>query len=294
MNDTSRAGRAGDVVAAVDGSVHDAAVLAWAGGEAERHGSMLRIVTVVDAGLQLTPYESLVAGSPGLAEQVDADSRTHVSEQADLVRAAHPGLAVSTEVPWGSPSAGLVAATEGARLLVMGGPGHGIGSVVVPVTAHAHCPVLVVPEGFPADRPRRVVVALDGSEQSLRALEVALGVVDPEGGAVTCVAAWRTEIEGGMLVTWPLADPMPAVDERFEAVIDHAVDRAGPAHPGIRIDRVVRHGYAATVVLDVAREREADLVAVGNRGHGGFTGLLLGSVSRRVVAKADRPVLVVH
>jgi nucleotide-binding universal stress UspA family protein len=285
----------GDVVAALDTSAHDVAVLAWAAAEAERVGAALRLVSVVDAGIQLTPYEALAAGSPSLAEQVDADTRAALEEAAARVRGDHPGLTVDTDIPWGSPATGIVRASESARLLVVGAPAHGMfGSVVVPVMAHAHCPVLVVPEGTDARTPQRAVVGVDGSEPSLRALDFALGSVEPNGGSVTCVAAWRTEVEGGMLVTWPVADPSPAVDERFAQVVETALARVAPRHPGVKTSSVVRHGFAATVLLDVAREEDADLVVIGSRGHGGFTGLLLGSVSRRVVGKAGRPVAVVH
>ncbi len=290
---TSRQGA--EVIAALDASAHDDAVVGWAALEAERLGAALRLVSVVDAGLQLTPYEALAAGSPNLAEQVDQDTRKHLDEVAGMVREANPGLSVVTDVPWGSPATGLVRATEGARLLVMGSPGHGgLASVVVPVMAHADCPVVVVPEGTTAARPRHVVVGVDSSDHSLRTLEAALDVVDPDGGSVTCVVAWRTEIEAGMLITWPVADPVPEIDERYDDLLSRTIERVAPGHPDVTVRKEVRHGHSAPVILDVAHEVGADLVAVGSRGHGGFTGLLLGSVSRRVVAKADLPVMVVH
>ena len=56
----------------------------------------------------------------------------------------------------------------------------------------------------------------------------------------------------------------------------------------------MRHGGPETAVLEAADELDADLVVVGSRGLGGFRGLLLGSVSRRVVERAHRVVVVVH
>lgn len=284
----------GAVVAALDASGSDPTVVARAAAEADRAGAALRLVTVVDAGLQLTPYEALVSGAPSLAQQVDADARSYLTEVAARLRDSHPGLGVGIDVPWGSPVTGLVRASETARLLVLGSSAHsGFGAVVTPVAAHARCPVLVVPEDGGGEEPRRVVVGVDGSEPSLRALDTALTIADA-GGVVTCVAAWRTEVEGGMLVSWPVADASATVEERFEEVLERALVQRAGEHPGVGTRSVVRHGHAADVLLDVAREVDADLVVVGSRGHGGFVGLLLGSVSRRLLNHADRPVLVVH
>ncbi len=287
--------RTGDVIAALDSTGHDETVAAWAAAEAERSDSTLRLVSVVDAGLQLTPYEALAAGSPSLAEQVDADARRHLDEVAQNVRGVRPGLKVVTEVLWGSPAAGLVESSEGGRVLVTGSPAHsGFGSVVVPVMAHAHCPVVVVPDGSPTGRPRTAVVGVDGSDHSRHALAFALAAVEPSGGSVTCVAAWRTEVEAEMLITYVMSDSVPEIDARYADLLDGVIRDVAPRFPSVDVTPLVRHGHTAPVLLDVAAELDADLIVVGSRGHGGFAGLLLGSVSRRVAAKSDRPVAVVR
>lgn len=295
MNEIPLGLRTGDVVAALDSSAHDRTVAAWAAAEAERSESTLRLVSVIDAGLQLTPYEALVAGTPSLSEEVDTNTREHLDDLADALRANDPGLKVVTEVLWGSPAAGLVEASEGARVLVTGSPAHaGIGSVVVPVMAHAHCPVVVVPDGSRTERPRTAVVGVDGSDHSRHALAYALETVDPVGGSVTCVAAWRTEIEAEMLITYMMADTVPEIDKRYAALLDEVVRDVTPGHPEVAVTPLVRHGHTAPVLLEVAQEQDADLIVLGSRGRGGFTGLLLGSISRRVAAKSDRPVAVVR
>ncbi|MBM6405659.1 universal stress protein [Phycicoccus sp. CSK15P-2] len=295
MNEAADATTARGVLAALDASAHDDAVTAWAVAEAERTGEPLRLVSVVDAGLQFGSVQALAVGEPNLSEDLERSTRTHLDEVAAAVRAEHPGLDPQVEVPWGPTASGLVHASETAALLVMGSPAHrGFGSVVMPVMAHAHCPVLVVPAGTAARRARHVVVGVDGSEPSLRALDFALGAVDPDGGSVTCVVAWRSEIETGMLVTYPVVDSFVEIDDRYAAALDEAVARVAPDHPDVPTTTVVRHGPTAAVLADVALEQDADLLVVGSRGHGGFAGLLLGSVSRRVVGSADRPVAVVH
>ncbi|MER5209748.1 universal stress protein [Streptomyces sp. NPDC002838] len=75
-------------------------------------------------------------------------------------------------------------------------------------------------------------------------------------------------------------------------VLDDARARLGAAHPGVPIDTALARDDPAEALLTAAQD--ADLVVVGTRGRGGFAGLLLGSVSRRVAAHADRPVVVVR
>ncbi|GAB2848037.1 universal stress protein [Streptomyces deserti] len=83
-------------------------------------------------------------------------------------------------------------------------------------------------------------------------------------------------------------------DERLRAaatgLLDDARARTTATHPGLRVDTILARDHAAEALLDAARD--TDLVVVGTRGRGGFTGLLLGSVSLKVAAHADRPVVV--
>lgn len=289
---TNRTG--GDVVAALDGSPKDDAVATWAAAHARRAGAALRLVSVVDAGLQTTPFEALAAGSPSLAEQVDADVHRQLDELAQSLKASEPGLEVTFDVPWGSPAAALVEAAEAARLLVMGSPVRaGFGSVVVPVMAHAQCPVVIVPDRSATERPRTVVVGVDGSEPSRRALDFALDTVEQDGGSVYCVLAYRTEVNAELLINYQMSEPVSVIDERFNTLLADIISETSAAHPGVEMTPSVRHGGTPKQLLEVADKVGADLVVVGSRGHGGFAGLLLGSVSRRVVSKAELPVAVV-
>jgi nucleotide-binding universal stress UspA family protein len=68
------------------------------------------------------------------------------------------------------------------------------------------------------------------------------------------------------------------------------VGRVADEYPGVAIERRVEEGPAAHVLVD--RSAEADLLVVGSRGHGEFSGMLLGSVSQHCAANAHCPVLV--
>ena len=294
-------GVTGAVVVAVDGSAADEPVVDWAADEAARISAPLRLVTVVDPQVQLTPYETLMAGSPSLAENLDAGARRILERAVERAVARREDLRdVATAVPWGPPAAALVRLSEGAARLVVGAPAGGrleralLGSVALPVVAHARCPVAVVPSGTVVAPPRRVLVAVDGSETSGRAVDLAFRIADASGAGVTCVLGWNLEVHEGVVVTEPSSHRWAAVEQRYALLGHQVVDPVAARHPDVDVDVVVRHGAPARVVVETAVEVDADLLVIGSRGQGGFRGLLLGSVSRRVVENAGRVVLVAH
>lgn len=294
----SRIGTTGAVIAALDGSVADGPVVDWAADEATWLGAPLLLVSAVDPGLQLTPYEALATGSPSLADHLEQGARHVLDRAVDRVRDRCPGLDVATAAPWAPPAAAVVGFSEGARRVVVGAPTRGrlerilLGSVALPVVAHAHCPVVVVPAGTEGVPPRRIVVGVDGSEGSSRAVELALVTAQANGSQVTAVLGWNLEVHEGVVVTEPGSARWVAVEQRHADRVHEVVDPLAAAHPDVKVEVHVRHGAPARAVLEEAAEREADLVVVGSRGLGGFRGLLLGSVSRHVVQHAGRVVAI--
>lgn len=134
----------------------------------------------------------------------------------------------------------------------------------------------------------RIVVGVDGSQQSRRALVWAARVAQATGAAIDAVIAWHYPVSYGWSYTageWnPENDARKCLEEAIDAVF---VDGRPP-----RLNVEVREGLPAKVLLDASRH--ATLLVVGSRGHGGFAGLLLGSVSASCAEHAACPVLVVH
>ena len=293
-------GTAGAVVVAVDGSTAHDADDPWAPDEAPRLGAPLRLVTVVDSQVQLSPYEALASGSPSLAEHLDEGAHRILDRAAQRARARRDDLDVAVAVPWGPPAGALVRLSENAARVVVGAPAHGrlerilLGSVALPVVAHAHCPVAVVPSDTVVATPRRILVAVDGSDARGRAAELAFSIAETAGAGITCVLGWNIEVQDGFVVTERSSSRWDAVVERYTALGHRVTDPVAARHPGVPVDIVVRHGSPANAVVEVAVERDVDLVVLGRRGAGGFRGLLMGSVSRRVVEHAGRVVLVAH
>lgn len=288
------------VLAALDGSPADDAVITWAADEAVRTNRPLRLLHVVEPGYQLTPYDAVFGQMPGLSDQLHDAGEAIVVAGARRAAEGRPRLSVEHVVEWGPPSAAVVEHSADSAWVVLGAPPRRrlervvLGSVALAVVAHARCPVAVVPSGHPVTPPRRVVVGIDGSPQSARAAELAFAAAEPLGGEVTCVVGWSVEVIDGVVVTEPGTERWREVESRYDLLVHEVVDPVAERHPDVTFDVLVRPGGAERAVLDTATERAADLVAIGTRGRGGFAELLLGSVSRKVVEHAETVVAVAH
>jgi nucleotide-binding universal stress UspA family protein len=138
----------------------------------------------------------------------------------------------------------------------------------------------------------RIVVGVDGSEPSEHALRWAQFIAQAAGSSLEVVAAWEPFPSFGWIgAGW---EPVPAgwnPPQDAEEILTAAIDKVLEHRPaGLRL--TVREGNAAKVLLEVSEG--ARMLVIGSRGHGGFTGLLLGSVSTACTAHATCPVLVLH
>jgi nucleotide-binding universal stress UspA family protein len=141
-----------------------------------------------------------------------------------------------------------------------------------------------------------IVVGTDGSETAGEAVRQAVELAARLGARLDIVSAYepvprsRLHRESQQLpedVEW-VVNPREDVD----AVLRDAAEVAGAA--GVRAETYARQGDAADAILDVAEERDADLVVVGNRGMTGARRFLLGSVPNRVSHHAPCSVLIIR
>ena len=139
-------------------------------------------------------------------------------------------------------------------------------------------------------RHGRVVVGVDGSDGSLEALRWANRMATTLSTELELVTAyqWPPYIPGG--VVYPVADWAP--DHEAAQMLDGAAHEIFGAEIPAWVSRRVSPGSTAKILLD--RAVGARMLVVGSRGHGGFVGLLLGSVSAACAEHATCPVLVVH
>jgi nucleotide-binding universal stress UspA family protein len=133
-----------------------------------------------------------------------------------------------------------------------------------------------------------IVVGVDGSEASVEALRQAQRLAVPLGAKVLATAYW----DDPQVYTGYVAMGIDRFEERVTMVLNEALEQAfGQNTPPNVVPRVIR-GHPRDSLIDASLH--ADMIVVGRRGHGGFGGLLLGSVSSACVAHAHCPVLVVH
>ncbi|WP_084605866.1 universal stress protein [Agreia bicolorata] len=133
----------------------------------------------------------------------------------------------------------------------------------------------------------RIVVGVDGSDSSIEALRQAKTIADAFHSTLDIVCAWSLPISnyGMMPPYWnPDRDAAQLVDAAAESVYGAQLPE------GVRT--TIAEGSPARVLIQ--QSESADLIVTGSRGHGGFAGLLLGSVSSEIAAHAHCPVLIVH
>ncbi|MFJ9697709.1 universal stress protein [Kitasatospora sp. NPDC101183] len=138
----------------------------------------------------------------------------------------------------------------------------------------------------------RIVVGVDGSPASEQALRWAVDYARAVGGTVHAVAAWEYPAFYG----WG-GQAVPTVEtfnpeEIAGRTLAETVEKVAGAEPGVTITQNVVGGNAAQALLQAAKG--AALLVVGSRGLGGFSGVLLGSVSRHLTEHAPCPVTVVR
>lgn len=138
----------------------------------------------------------------------------------------------------------------------------------------------------------RIVVGVDGSEQSLQGLDWGLDEARRRHLPVEIVHAWMWPLYGVPLGPPPYGPADSGLRASAEAVLRDAARRAEKVAPGVRVGTSLSTGAPAPALVNASED--ASLVVLGCRGLGGFAGLLLGSTSSQVAAHARCPVTVVR
>jgi nucleotide-binding universal stress UspA family protein len=137
-------------------------------------------------------------------------------------------------------------------------------------------------------REPRIVVGIDGSQQSNDALRWAGYFGAVMSARLEVVTAWEYPPSFGWAAIAPEWDPV----REMTRVLEQSVAAVFGDQPPEDMTLLVKEGGAAKVLLDASDG--AAMLVVGSRGHGGFSGLLLGSVSANVAEHAACPVFIVH
>ncbi|MDN0199139.1 universal stress protein [Streptomyces sp. S.PNR 29] len=285
------------VVVGVDGSPSSLAAVEVGAHEAALRGAGLRLVHAFG-----WPSMHVPPGGPpwhpavaGVRELVDGT----LVKAEERARGAAPRLEITRDVTVGDPLTVLEIESRTASLVVVGSRGLGafgsllLGSTAVHLVAHGRCPVLVVRGRL--DRSGPVLLAVDGSPAGESAVGFAFAEASLRGVELVALHVWNTWSEGAY--EGP-GDPLSVVVdvERLRGVrqrlLDETLSPWQERHPRVAVERRLVRSRIRPALIEASRD--AQLVVAGARGRGGFTGLLLGSVSQALLHHAHCPVAVVR
>lgn len=280
------------IVVGVDPDPAKRMALAWAADEAARRRLPLRLVHA-----ESTPTVGFgrweVPPSWEAWNEVLHRAGEHVLKEAvSFVETRQSQVQVSVLLAEGKPAWVLREQSRQATAVVLGSwhlgrarEVFGSSSVAVPVMTHARCPVVVVPEWeHVTQQPPHFVVGVDGSAHSASAVDFAFQEAALRGATLRAVCAWQP----GPL---PWMFDEHAEQQEYRRVLSETVAGRGAAYPDVEVHHELLSGHPVEVLTGASAHALG--LMVGTRGRGGFTGMLLGSVSQGVLHYARCPVIAV-
>lgn len=280
-------------IVGVDGSDSSQHALDWATTHADGRATELQVLTAWQAPL----YGPFPMVGP-MTSPYDTDALRAAAER-DARRLAQ-AVAAQVDIPvepvavHGGASSSLLEAAEHASLLIVGNRGRGgfrrllLGSTSNQVATHAEVPTVIVRHDAPVASTDRILVGVDGSPNSLAALNWAIDFASP-GTSIDVVWVWDASplAVGADQFFFPEATDLAR--QRLDEVLVGAAGRA--AQGSVALRRHFVEGTPRTVLTECGSR--ADLVVIGARGHGAIGAALLGSVSNWLVHHLDRATVVV-
>jgi nucleotide-binding universal stress UspA family protein len=273
---------AGRVLVPLDGSELAEAILPLLEGGERLWGSEVLLV------------RSLAGGAPP-EPSAETEAGDYLARQARRLERA--GLRVRCEVWHGDPSQAIVNAADRGRVGLIAMTTHGwrgldrlrFGSVAESVVRNTRVPVLLVRGHvrWPADRPPRILVPLDGSALSVAVLTLIAQLCQSRRGLVELLHVFEAHASG---LDLPLS--VSGADAERAAARNYLKRVAARlTAKGLEVEWVVLEGPAAPTIAQRVVEGGADVVAMTTHGRTGVARLLLGSVAEQVLRTADVPVL---
>lgn len=273
------------VVVGVDGSAAAHRALDVAVEEAIRLRRPLHVLHATGVGIV-----------PWTPERLEGQDRIS-DAAAHRAREGAPDLEVTRETVVADPAAALVAASGTADLVVVDAGGLGratgilLGSTSRAVAAHADCPVLLTPHTGEWKEHGPVIVGVDASEHSVPAIAWAFTEASARGTALLAVHTWWWEEPDPFLSGRDWEGEWRDVAESQRLEVAEMLAGWQEKYPDVQVSTMLVRGHAPAVLAE--ESRDGQLLVVGSRGRGGFTGLLLGSVGASLITHTHCPLTIV-
>jgi nucleotide-binding universal stress UspA family protein len=297
------------IVVPLDGSDNAEQALPWAAALARKRAASLMLVSIIEIPMEFGTWS--VTRAPAMDEQMNlwmADSEAYLRQKGIEMN----DVPFDVDVRLGSPSMEISAIVESLEdpLVVMASHGRTgakrilMGSVATRIVSSVRCPVLVVryrEAGYAASTPafERVLAPIDGSEFSEYALSRSISAL---GDALTIHLLRVVELptfraggalEPGMSFEYGLiAEYLDVTRDEAQAYLHE--QQAVLVEQGHSVTIEARDGRIAEEIMNAAKERHTDVIAMATHGRGGLGRLVFGSVAERILSEAEVPLLLVR
>jgi nucleotide-binding universal stress UspA family protein len=279
------------IIVGYDRSSDSKAAAAWALDEGARTGATVEFFFAYEWPAWAPATGTLPVASVWPDGETDRAVHGMLNEAVAAAKQTHPGVSTDIAIVNRSAALTLIERSEEAGLIVLGSRGHSavaglLGSVSVAVSAHAHCPVVVVRGEAPAAGP--VVAGVDDSPSAPAVLAFAFEQAAAHGVPLRVIRAWAPV--AGIWEESPITTRTvtPAERQSFDDLV--AAWRAKFPQVEVVAEAVVEHPAGALAEAS----RTARLLVAGTRGRGAVRGMLLGSVSQHLLRHSACTVAVVH
>jgi nucleotide-binding universal stress UspA family protein len=279
------------IIVGYDRSTDARAAAAWALDEASRTDALVEFFYAYQWPTW-APAASMVPAPAVYPDgETDRAIRGALDEAVVQARLTHPEVATEISIVQANAALTLVDRSQEASLIVLGSQGHSgvaglLGSISITVSAHAHCPVIVVKKRPVPDA--RIVAGVDDSAAAEHVLAFAVEQAVARGVPLTVIRSYPQ-----VPALWEDASMVArAVTDEERRPLDDLVATWRTKYPDlvVTVEAVLDHPAAALTTAS----HEAQLLVVGSRGRGALRGMLLGSVSQNVLHRSDCTVAVVH
>ncbi|MCW5800053.1 MAG: universal stress protein [Nitrospira sp.] len=284
------------IVAAIDFSEYARSAAERAALIAKEQAATLRLLHVI-SGSSLDDLRNVLRGSAEIEAAVIEEANIKLRETATALNKS-TGVTAQEEVATGQVIAKIRAAAEAADLLVLGARGtNPLRDLVLGTTAErllrtCRRPSLVVKRA-PNKTYQRLIVPVDFSAYSAPALTMARQVAPH--ARISIVHAFRVPFEGRLRIAGATEEAIRRYcdEERQEAgrCIDQLIAECLPSTQ--RAACIVEQGDPSPVILAQVQAQAADLIVIGKQGQSRAEELLLGSVTRHILAGSSCDILVV-